>query len=157
MNQQRQAEWSLVTLSKVNLPDNASAEFCSAVFVNCDVSFQIMSWTISFYAKIVQSRLYVQVFQVSSVLQKIATGDYVVCNICCEKGQYLRDSLRKAPVRKRSGKPNLSNFAKHLSETSHHVAILDKIMEERRAEAKAQKEEAEKKVRIGHTNFCLIK
>ena len=80
-----------------------------------------------------------------------------MCNLCREKGLSLSDSLRKAPVRKRSGKPNLSNFAKHLRETSHHVAIVDKIMEERRAEAKVQKEEAEKKVRIGHTNFCLIK
>ena len=66
-----------------------------------------------------------------------------MCNICREKGLSLRDSLRKAHVRKRSGKPNLSNFAKHLRETSNHVAIVDKIMEETRAEAKAQKEEAE--------------
>ena len=72
-----------------------------------------------------------------------------MCNFCREKGLSLSDSLRKAPIRKRSGKPNLSNFNKHLSQTSHHVVIVDKITEERIAEAKAQKEEAEKKVQIG--------
>ena len=79
-----------------------------------------------------------------------------MCNLCREKGLSLSDSLRKAPIRKRSEKPNLSNFKKHLSQTSHRVAIVDKITEERRAEAKAQKEEAEKKVRIEPTNFCLM-
>ena len=80
-----------------------------------------------------------------------------MCNLCREKGLSLSDSLRtKAPIRRKSGKLNLSNFAKDLSQTSHHVAIVDKITEERRAEAKTQKEEAEKKVRIGPTNFCLM-
>ena len=88
MNQQRQAEWSLVTLSKVNLPDNASAEFCSAVAVNGDVSFQIMSWTIPFYANIVQSRLYVQVFQVVQYYRKLLL-EIMLCAIFAVKKGYL--------------------------------------------------------------------